>query len=98
MNHPKSAARASTTGGLRATLRRLVGETLNMPAHAVAVDKPFADYGLDSILGAELVERLRRVLGVKIEQSRLYDFTSVLQLEQHIAQSFPKAAAESREA
>ncbi len=91
-----SVRRASVAAAnLRDTLRRVVAETLNMPATAVAVDKPFADYGLDSILGAELVERIRGALGIKIEQARLYDFSNVSRLEAYIAQTFPQAAAQA---
>jgi acyl transferase domain-containing protein/enoyl-CoA hydratase/carnithine racemase/acyl carrier protein/NAD(P)-dependent dehydrogenase (short-subunit alcohol dehydrogenase family)/SAM-dependent methyltransferase len=93
---PMAVATASSMiyrgAGLRETLRRAVGETLNMPPASVGLDKPFADYGLDSILGAELVERIRGALGIKIEQTRLYDFGNVLRLESHIAQTFPEAA------
>ena len=73
----------------------MVAETLNMPATAVAVDKPFADYGLDSILGAELVEQIRGALGIKIEQARFYDFSNVSRLEAYIAKTFPEAAAQA---
>jgi acyl transferase domain-containing protein/enoyl-CoA hydratase/carnithine racemase/SAM-dependent methyltransferase len=85
--------RAPTAGTRRETLRRLVAETLNMPVASVAPDKPFADYGLDSILGAELVERIRAQLGVRIEQTRLYDFGSVSRLDGYIAQVAPEAIA-----
>jgi acyl transferase domain-containing protein/acyl carrier protein/SAM-dependent methyltransferase len=80
---------------LRDTLRRVVAETLNMPAASVAVDKTFADYGLDSILGAELVERIRRALGIKIEEARLYDFSNVSRLEAYIAQTFPEVVSQA---
>jgi acyl transferase domain-containing protein/cation diffusion facilitator CzcD-associated flavoprotein CzcO/enoyl-CoA hydratase/carnithine racemase/aryl carrier-like protein len=88
-----SAAREPRTSrGLRDVIRGAVAETLNMPLAAIAVETPFADYGLDSILGAELVERLRIVLGIRIEQTRLYDFGSVLRLEGYVASAFPDAA------
>lgn len=81
-----NAGAASST--LREILRRAVAETLNMSVASVAPERPFADYGLDSILGAELVERIKGALGVRIEQTRLYDFGSVARLEGYIAQTF----------
>ncbi len=89
----RSPARSA---GLRDSVRRAVAETLNMPVSAVAVDKPFADYGLDSILGAELVERLRSAVGIRLEQRRLYDFGSVVRLEGYIAKTFPDAVAQAQ--
>lgn len=92
---PQVRRAAAAPASLRETLRRVVAETLNMASSAVAIDKPFADYGLDSILGAELVERIRSALGIRIEQARLYDFSNVLRLEAFIAERFPEAAAQT---
>ncbi len=95
----KAAQRMSApSGGLRDIIRKAVAETLNMAVSAVAVEKPFADYGLDSILGAELIERLRNALGIRLEQTRLYDFGSVVRLESYIASAFPETAAQVEKA
>ncbi len=90
-HHSAPAARSAS---LRDTLRRVVAETLNMPARfrggRQALRQTTAS---NSILGAELVERIRGALGIKIEQARLYDFSNVLRLEAFIAERFPEAAA-----
>lgn len=81
-------------GTLRARLLSLVGETLNVAPASIAIDRPFADYGLDSILGANLVHRIRRALNVELDQTRLFDFTTVAQLEAFLAAQCPTVAPE----
>ena len=81
------AGSAAAALPLRDTLLRLVGETLNVSPGAIDVRRPFADYGLDSILGIELTHKLRRELQVELDVTRLFDFTTVAQLEQFLAKS-----------
>lgn len=77
------------------TLRRLVAETLNVAPVAVALDAPFADYGLDSILGATLVERVRATLGIPLEHRQLFESRNVAQLAAHLSPSLPALSAPS---
>ncbi|WP_417694849.1 SDR family NAD(P)-dependent oxidoreductase [Roseibium sp.] len=69
---------------LRAVLRQALADTLNVAASLIDEKRSFADYGLDSILGAEFVHRLRKVLGVDLDQTALYDFTNAQRLEAHL--------------
>jgi acyl transferase domain-containing protein/acyl carrier protein/NAD(P)-dependent dehydrogenase (short-subunit alcohol dehydrogenase family)/1,4-dihydroxy-2-naphthoyl-CoA synthase len=82
-----SAASAGTS--LRGRILGLLSETLNMEPAAIDVHKPFADYGLDSILGVELVHKLRRTLNVELEVTRLFDFSTVAQLEAFLRDQQP---------
>ncbi|MBD1544677.1 SDR family NAD(P)-dependent oxidoreductase [Roseibium aggregatum] len=85
--------RASSENPLRAILLAALAETLNVAPSAIDVEKSFADYGLDSILGAELVHRLRKALGIDLDQTALFDFTNVLRLESYLTKEFPQAVA-----
>lgn len=78
-----------SNGSLRDILLGLLGETLNLPPASIHLDRPFADYGLDSILGAELTHRIRRTLNVEMDQTRLFDFTTAAQLEGYLAGQRP---------
>jgi acyl transferase domain-containing protein/acyl carrier protein/enoyl-CoA hydratase/carnithine racemase/NAD(P)-dependent dehydrogenase (short-subunit alcohol dehydrogenase family) len=80
----------ATGNNLRETLLALLGETLNLPPASILLDRPFADYGLDSILGAELTHKIRRALKVEIEQRQLFDFATAAQLEAYLAGQCPK--------
>ncbi len=91
----QAAAPARVAGDtLRDRLLALIGETLNMAPASIDVDRPFADYGLDSILGADLVHRIRRALKVELDHTQLFDFTTVAQLEAFLAAQSPTAAAD----
>jgi len=85
--------RPSSETPLRAILLTGLAETLNVAPTAIDVERSFADYGLDSILGAELVHRLRKALGIDLDQTVLFDFTNVLRLERHLSEEFPQAVA-----
>ena len=80
-----AAAAAPVAGDLGQRLRTAIGETLNMAATAIDPARSFADYGLDSILGAELVHRLRRDLGVRLDQADLFDHKNLAELEAFLA-------------
>lgn len=85
--------RASSETPLRTILLTALSETLNVAPSEIDVEKSFADYGLDSILGAELVHRLRKALGIDLDQTALFDFTNVLRLESYLTKEFPQAVA-----
>ena len=87
-----SASAPVPAGDMRQRLLTAIGETLNMPAAAIDPARSFADYGLDSILGAELVHRLRRDLGVRLEQADLFDHKNASELEGFLARQTPMAA------
>ncbi|WP_417675559.1 SDR family NAD(P)-dependent oxidoreductase [Roseibium sp.] len=86
-------ARPSSDTPLRTILLTALAETLNVPPSAIDVERSFADYGLDSILGAELVHRLRKALGIDLDQTALFDFTNVVRLEGYLSAEFPQAVS-----
>nr|CAM74031.1 Polyketide synthase modules and related proteins [Magnetospirillum gryphiswaldense MSR-1] len=89
---PAIEAVKTPSGDLRQTLLAVLGETLNVAPSTIRADRSFADYGLDSILGAELVHKLRRALGVELDHTALFDHTNVAQLEAFLAQQVPLPA------
>ncbi|QGZ36670.1 SDR family NAD(P)-dependent oxidoreductase [Stappia indica] len=80
VSRPQAAA-TEARHDLRGLLRSIVAATLNVAPESIDVTRSFADYGLDSILGAEFAHRLRKALGIPFDQTRLFDFASVGQLE-----------------
>lgn len=73
---------------LRDAILLSLSETLGIAKSAIDSHLSFADYGLDSILAAEFVQKLRKTLGIELELTRLYDFTSVIQLESFISNEY----------
>ncbi|MGE4278083.1 MAG: SDR family NAD(P)-dependent oxidoreductase [Magnetospirillum sp.] len=74
-------------------IMRCLGQTLNMAPTDIDRQRPFADYGLDSILGAELVHLLRRDLGARLEHTDLFDHKNAAELEAFLARQIPEAPA-----
>ncbi|WP_067221784.1 SDR family NAD(P)-dependent oxidoreductase [Stappia indica] len=92
VSRPQEAA-SDVRQDLRGLLRGLVATTLNVAPESIDVTRSFADYGLDSILGAEFAHRLRKALGIPFDQTRLFDFASVGQLEAFLRREHADAVA-----
>lgn len=90
----EAQGRSSFETPLRTILLTALAETLNVAPSAIDVERSFADYGLDSILGAELVHRLRKALGIDLDQTALFDFTNVVRLESFLTSEYPQAVAD----
>jgi len=91
---PSVAATApANASSLRQQVLRCLGHTLNMAPSDIDPARPFADYGLDSILGAELVHLLRRDVGATLEQTDLFDHKNATELEAFLARQIPAAPA-----
>lgn len=69
---------------LERTLVDKLCETLNLPLDEVRPDHSFADYGLDSILGVYLVDSLNATLGLDLETTCLFDYSTVNRLKAYL--------------
>ncbi|WP_371627361.1 amino acid adenylation domain-containing protein [Streptomyces sp. NBC_01116] len=77
---PRPAAPGSLPEHVRATVERILAETLKLTADELAPEKPFADYGLDSLTGVSLVQRLNESLGTDLDPSVLFENPSIRRL------------------
>jgi len=78
--------RQAVEGWITAQLAQRLGAT---PA-AIDLNKPFADYGLDSVAAVELVHALRQWLEsngqpITLDVTALWDFPTIATLAQHLA-------------
>ncbi|WP_299535815.1 non-ribosomal peptide synthetase [uncultured Streptomyces sp.] len=81
---PGPAASRSPEEHVRATVERTLAETLKLTADELAGDKPFADYGLDSLTGVSLVHRLNESLNTDLDPSVLFENPSIRRLTRFI--------------
>lgn len=81
---PRTAAPGSPREHVRATVERILSETLKLTADDLAAEKPFADYGLDSLTGVSLVHRLNESLSTDLDPSVLFENPSVRRLTSFI--------------
>ncbi|QUX26970.1 SDR family NAD(P)-dependent oxidoreductase [Nocardiopsis akebiae] len=90
-----AVARAVTGGG--ATVESVLSEvivsrlqvSLGLDRGEISEEDAFADYGVDSILGVELVERLNEDLGGVLVTTDLFDHGSVRALARYVARHHP---------
>ncbi|MFC3051558.1 SDR family NAD(P)-dependent oxidoreductase [Kordiimonas pumila] len=87
---PKPEA-PSYGSSVESVLKVSLARTLNMPVAKITAGQAFADLGLDSILGAEWVRRIRSDLGIKLDQTALYDFTNLKELTIFVEETWPEA-------
>ncbi len=83
---------APTGGGLAGFalegLRALIGKELKIAETQLDAHTPFGDYGVDSILLAELVKTIETWLEVSLDPSLLLEFPTLHELAGHLAESF----------
>ena len=84
---------------LAGSLRRVIAEQLNInlrvPVEQISYVDSFADYGVDSISGVQLIHQINAVLGINLETTHLYDFSSINRLADYILSEW-RAAVTAR--
>ncbi|MFF8594265.1 beta-ketoacyl synthase N-terminal-like domain-containing protein, partial [Streptomyces sp. NPDC015220] len=93
---PESPASAETTADdVHDRLRAELAEALKMPVAGINGDTAFRDYGLDSILGIQFVQRVNKVLGTDLATTVLFEHGALNQLAAYITSlGLPPRAAE----
>ncbi|WP_327320411.1 SDR family NAD(P)-dependent oxidoreductase [Streptomyces sp. NBC_01235] len=66
-------------------LRAELAQALKMPTADIDGVTAFRDYGLDSILGIQFVQRVNTVLGTELATTVLFEHGTLDQLAQHVA-------------
>ncbi|MCX8131716.1 MAG: amino acid adenylation domain-containing protein [Clostridia bacterium] len=61
-----------------------LSESLKTDINALQVEQSFADYGLDSVSGINLVNLINQALPIELEVTCLFDYSSVNQLSEYI--------------
>ena len=83
------ALRGTDPGADPGTMRDVVlgclTKALNIAANRIDLRAPFLDYGVDSIVGTEVVTLIGKRLGVQLNAAVLYEHTSVERLAAHLA-------------
>ena len=78
-----------------ADIQRIITEKLSqalyIDAALIPSDAPFTEFGVDSIIGVNLVRTLNETLGIEIPLEALFERTTVAQLAEFIAELIPQA-------
>ncbi len=57
-------------------------------AQEIDEDKPFSEYGIDSITGIELINALNQTLDISLSKTALFDYTTVSALSDYILEQY----------
>lgn len=66
---------------------------LQMDSARIRNDAPFADYGVDSIVGVNLIRKINEMLEIELETISLFEHSTVDQLTQHIVTNWQEQIA-----
>jgi polyketide synthase PksN len=80
---------------LRGVIIGKVSESLKVAFDVIDVDDSFADYGVDSIIGVNLVQDINQTLKIELETTSLFEYSSVNQLTTYILSRFKDVILES---
>ncbi|WP_158021073.1 beta-ketoacyl synthase N-terminal-like domain-containing protein, partial [Chromobacterium sphagni] len=73
---------------IRGAIAEQLRVNLRLSAGQIHYSAPFGDYGVDSITGVKLVHQLNETLGISLETSHLYDYSTIRSLAEHIRLSW----------
>ncbi|NEZ65368.1 SDR family NAD(P)-dependent oxidoreductase [Leptolyngbyaceae cyanobacterium CCMR0082] len=74
-------------GTLIRSLKRSLAKALFIDEGAIAINQPYIDMGLDSIVGVEWVHAINKEFGLSLSATRVYDFPTIRQLATYLRQA-----------
>lgn len=80
---------------VRQKLIGLVSAALRVHPASIAADQSFRDYGVDSIIGVQLVETLNDAFAIGLDTTSLFDYSSIQALARYIVSAFDPVLADS---
>jgi acyl transferase domain-containing protein/acyl carrier protein/SAM-dependent methyltransferase len=85
---PAAAAERMSADFVEGIITDALAESLKLDAATIRNDEPFADYGVDSIIGVNLVTTINERLQIELETVKLFEYTTVRQLAEHIRSEY----------
>ncbi|WP_315823385.1 type I polyketide synthase [Paraflavitalea speifideaquila] len=70
-------------------LTALFARELNMETSELKADKPFPDYGIDSILITQLIQPVKKALDADIDPSLLFEYQTIASFAAWLAEAYP---------
>ncbi len=69
---------------VRQLITNKLSEALRLDASLIVSDSPFADYGVDSIVGVNFVRNISEALQIELETTSLFEYSTVDELTEYI--------------
>ena len=70
---------------MESSLIGILGQILRMKDARIKRDKPFGDYGLDSLMAVELKNRCESALGIPLPATLAWNYPTLAVLAEHLA-------------
>ncbi len=87
MESPRTGRAAS--GNMLGLVQQQIAATLRLRPEEINIRKRFSEYGIDSILSVDLINRLNKALGLSLRTTVLFDYSSAAELASHLDQLAP---------
>ncbi|HEX2925745.1 MAG TPA: methyltransferase, partial [Ruminiclostridium sp.] len=85
---------AEGTKKLEERLSNIVGEALGISKEDIDTGEPFSNYGVDSIVGVELINKINSVLNILLKTTVIFDYPTIKELAKYIQTSFSSLNAD----
>ncbi|WP_233603296.1 SDR family NAD(P)-dependent oxidoreductase [Pedobacter sp. KBW06] len=83
-----SKLRSQGLDSLSEELIRIASETVKLPVEAFEDDRPFSEYGFDSILGTTLTKNINEALNILLKSTDIFNYPSIKELSEYIHGSY----------
>ncbi|MGH8879526.1 MAG: beta-ketoacyl synthase N-terminal-like domain-containing protein, partial [Stackebrandtia sp.] len=74
---------------VRATIAEAMASVLEVPVNEFILDLPHVDFGVDSVLAVEIVDRINRTLDVTLKPTDFFSYATLRKLTDHVEQMRP---------
>ena len=81
------------TGSVTERLRVIVARALEIPPDDIDPERPFAEYGVDSIISPQIADEIAAGFGVALRSTDLFSHATVAALAAHVSGLLPAAVA-----
>jgi len=70
---------------LEAGLRAILARELQLPEAELALDRPFAEYGLNSVMAMSVRRDTEQFVGIELSATMLFNYPTIVALAEHLA-------------
>ena len=83
-------------GELEAGLRAILARELQTPEAELALDRPFAEFGLNSVMAMSVRRDTEQFVGIELSATMLFNYPTVIALAEHLAKKLlPQADSDN---
>ncbi len=80
----KQVATRDTTDQVKNQVVKLIAKMLEMNEEDIELNRPFFEYGIDSMSGVEMIDELNQMFNINMSKAIIFDYSSVNDLSNYI--------------